>query len=604
MLRSKDWLTILAAGCLVLVSIALLLAHNSPASGYEIDIYASTPRMVWIFIILSFIGGTAIILHQVLTREYRGSRFWLIGLLVILVARIALLYVPFVRGYYAWDGDNITHFGIIKDLVLSGHIPGNLYYPVTHTIVTEGIMITGMNDLLLSNLSTGFFSILFVLSTYLLSTAVLPGRGQQILATMIAGSVMIAGSFNFLMFANGWSILFLPMLFYYLFNLHRGWLYTFILILFLVLYPYFHPLSSLMVIVGLFIIEITTLLIKYYASKKGMDTAGFTLKSLLIPLAIETIIFVPWVFSFSIFASNIRLFWEQIISFGGTDVLADIGDTLDKVNVQGFEIVILFIKMYAAEASFIILSLLTLLFLFRKLHRKDINRQTPSLIGLGFVFGFFGFLYLLYTVGAPGFYSIGGSRILTFTVIFTPVFVAYMFDLISRWQSVKKWAFPILAVATIVPSILSILQLFPSPYFFRPNVQMTHMDKAGITWYWEQKSRDMVTYVITTQPERLAHLIYGRNNALSRPDILTKTPYIADHFGYDENANAGDSFSQDEYLVMPELSRTVYLTLWEDVGRFNESDFEKFYNDPTVNRLYTNGEFETYLVTGTGTDQS
>ena len=42
---NKRWLSIAAIACFILLTIALLIAHQHPAAGYELDIYAATPTL-------------------------------------------------------------------------------------------------------------------------------------------------------------------------------------------------------------------------------------------------------------------------------------------------------------------------------------------------------------------------------------------------------------------------------------------------------------------------------------------------------------------------------------------------------------------------------
>ncbi|MHB8104701.1 MAG: hypothetical protein ACYDG5_04085 [Dehalococcoidales bacterium] len=178
---------------LISLSASLLLAHNSPATGYELDIYNSTPVLTWVFLSIAMLGGAVIIVQQVVTKGYQSSRTWLLGLIVLVLSRFGWLYVPYIRGYYTWLGDNITHWGYIKDVLNTGHFYTENYYPVTHSLVSQTLLVTDIPIQSATNLSTAFFSVFFIVATYLLATAVMPKRGQQLLATVIAAIVMIGG---------------------------------------------------------------------------------------------------------------------------------------------------------------------------------------------------------------------------------------------------------------------------------------------------------------------------------------------------------------------------------------------------------------------------
>ena len=156
------------------VSLALVFAWLSPATGYELDIYSDTPFFTWVFIIASMFAGAGIILHQLFTRTYRQSRLWMLGFGLLIVSRLALLWVPYIRGYLTWDGDNITPWGMLLDVLKTGHFDVQNAYPVVHSFLVQVIQITGMPGGLATNLSTGLFSAFYIISIYLLSTRITP----------------------------------------------------------------------------------------------------------------------------------------------------------------------------------------------------------------------------------------------------------------------------------------------------------------------------------------------------------------------------------------------------------------------------------------------
>ena len=208
--------------------------------------------MVWILIILSFFGGASIILIQVVTKGNENNKIWLIGFLIIILSRVVLLYVPYIRDYISWRGDNIEYLGMVKDILVSGHFSIDNFYPITHIFLSSIVNITGVSDLIVANLCTTLISILFIFFTYVIVGAITHDKRKQMLSVVIAGIVMLADGYNVILAPNGWSILFMPLLFFLYFKSHDG-SYRLLLIILLVIYPFFHPLSSLIVIIALFI---------------------------------------------------------------------------------------------------------------------------------------------------------------------------------------------------------------------------------------------------------------------------------------------------------------------------------------------------------------
>ena len=214
---SKYKLKILAIACFILILFSSFVAYSHPAKGYELSIYESTPSLVWFFLIFSITGGVTIIVHQVYTKAYKSSNFWLFGFLILILSRMTLLYIPFIRGYYTWRGDNISHIGAVMDVLLTGHFATDNFYPVTHILLAELISISGAPIELIVNHSTALFSVFYVVSIYLLATTVLPERGQQLLVFAVIGGVVF-NNFEVFLRPNALSFLMLPLVFFLYFK--------------------------------------------------------------------------------------------------------------------------------------------------------------------------------------------------------------------------------------------------------------------------------------------------------------------------------------------------------------------------------------------------
>ena len=163
--RNQYIVKTLAIICFLAILIAALIAWQNPATGYELDIYSSTPVLTWVFIFLAILCGTGIIINEIVNKGYRTRRIWLLGLLILVLSHFSILYIPYIRNYITWGGDNLSHWGLIKDVLKTGHFSAVNYYPVTHSIISQFILITNTPIQLVANLSTAFFSAFFILST-------------------------------------------------------------------------------------------------------------------------------------------------------------------------------------------------------------------------------------------------------------------------------------------------------------------------------------------------------------------------------------------------------------------------------------------------------
>ncbi len=587
--------------CLALLAAALLMAHSSPATGYELSIYASTPVLVWVFLILAGAGGVFVIVHQVITEECERSHIWVIGFLVLLLTHVSLICMPYVRGYVGWWGDNLTHWGQLKDILSTGHFAEFNSYPVTHTLLAQVVSVTGLPPSTVANLGTCFLSIGFVLSAYLLATAVLPHKGQQLLVAAVAAAVMPFGLYHVLLMPNGWSIMLFPLLLFAVLKCDN-WSYLVVALILVVLYPFFHPLSSLMAAAALVAIVLLRLALRYvFGSAKrtgGMPPLG----RILTLAAIDLAILFPWLLSFKQYVSRERLLWKQLIT-GGSDVIGGMGESLDKVDVHGFGFLLLLVKIYGVELILIGTAMIGGFLLISRLRSIARDANSLGLLALLLLMLLFGSLYLLYLIGVPGLGAIGAQRLLSYTMIPTSALSGLaLYHLITRFGHGLRAASGILCTIMLA-AVLCILSLYDSPYRLRPNLQVTDMEMTGMGWLVDTKDRSLGTTHMARPVWRFADALLGKSESERREDEEFDpygSPEIADHFGYGDHVTLGDQYSEDTYAAITCYDTVIYSTVWKAVGRFNQSDFARLEEDSTVMKVYANGELDVYLIRGLG----
>src|SRR6056297_3433598 len=96
---------LLAAGFFALTA-GIVVAHRSPATGYELSIYAETPIEVW--------GLLGVVFSLSLSLALSTMARWVRRLALLLGGGGALAFVgmPVLRGYwFISGGDALTHLG-------------------------------------------------------------------------------------------------------------------------------------------------------------------------------------------------------------------------------------------------------------------------------------------------------------------------------------------------------------------------------------------------------------------------------------------------------------------------------------------------------------
>jgi len=248
--------SIAAIICFILLAASLIIAQNSIATGYELDLYGNTPLLTWVFLTLSVICGISILILQIATKGYKVGYLWIVGLLLLVTTRVSLLCIPYIRGYGPWRGDNLYHLGLVRDILSNGYLTEGNFYPIMHILITEITFTAGIPYYIVAALSTPFVSALFVLTTYMLATAILPRKGQQILATGLAAVVMIFSGYDLYLMPVGWTLFLLPLLLFFYFK-QSTTPYRILFLILLVSFPFFHPFTAVMVILSLIILELS-----------------------------------------------------------------------------------------------------------------------------------------------------------------------------------------------------------------------------------------------------------------------------------------------------------------------------------------------------------
>lgn len=591
-------LKLVALFCVVSATLALVIAHQSPSLGYELSIYTATPSPVFWLLLLSLLGGIGIAAHEIFTRKHEERRTYLVGFAVILFSVTAFLCVPLVRNYVTWTrADQLAHVGFLEDIAHTGHVGGFNPYPITHVFLSEIASITGLSPLQMANLNTVIIFAIFMLTTYLLATALLPHEGQRLLAALVVGGTMAGISRAYLVPAipNTWSVLMLPLVFYCYFKRERVQ-FRMLLALLLVMYPFFHPLSALLIMASLAIMELAKPIYSRLLRWFGMGIPSWMeSRPVVWPILLELAIFAPWVLTRDAFHSNVLSFWTQLTTFGGSRQLQVTGEKLGKADVHGIGIAILMVKMYGELIVFLLLACLAAWLLVRQLRAGDRDSGKYRLLHLGILILLACLLYGAYFVGIPGAKAVAFDRLLIYIEVACVPLVAF-----ALWEIARRASFSgLVKVGTcgmmVLALVLNFFGRYNSPYMIRPNEQVTYGDMAGMTWYLSEKDPLVLAFNIQTPPERFSQAILGIETTSLRNDMPFSSQ-VESHFGYDNSTTLREQYNGDRYINVNKYDKLVYQTVWAQLGRFIDADFKKVEEDPTVDRIYSNGGMDVLFV--------
>ncbi len=171
------------------------------------------------------------------------------------------------------------------------------------------------------------------------------------------------------------------------------------------------------------------------------------------------------------------------------------------------------------------------------------------------------------------------------------------------------------SILILIVWIIGASGIYHSPWISQPSWQITYTDVQGITWFLQNKDHD-VPFSAMGYPHGVQYTADGYHAAFSREDFMESIRQIfrdieqvlPPRFGYDHFTMLGESMDQGQgqYLIIarrfqiatadPNLSSqglTVVPLFWPG---FQLTDFARLEEDPSVNKLYSNGEWDIWRV--------
>jgi len=573
-LRNNVLIKIISIICFVLIILAIIILMNSPVTGYELSIYMSLP-FAWIFLIVSIAGGISIITSQAFAKK--ESNYWLLGFLILILSNFIVLSSSIFRGYYFYGKeDSLAHLGWIKDILSTAHVPYINAYPISHILTSQISLVSGIRPLIIMSYVPIFFSILFMVSIYLLAGVTLPKKGQVLLASASSG-VLFFSYYHVTFYPAAISTLLLPLVFYLYFKSKLSIKFNILFIIFLILYPFFHPVTAVMLIFFLIAIEL-------------VEVAYFKKRPNVRPILILSISFLFWI------SSNYMLGWgiSNLITTTHKGYVSEHFEVAEHAiqHITKFELIEVFLKGYGDNLIYLILSAIAIYIIIR--YRKQYeNNNLRNLFMLIAVFMVSGPLSLHIFLGSRA-VAVGRLLGLNPVMLMCPILVGFALYELSDKKLMPKLKIPkILSIIFIIylltlTSTISVLGVYHSPWIMQHSWQRTQMDVKGEEWFSAHYSP-----TISTSPMGL-HCPVGKFFA----------PDVPEHFNYSYHETLGMSFAQDRYIQLTKRCKLANANPVLAKARmnphigwgFNEEDFKKVEQDPSVAKLYSNGEFDTFLV--------
>ena len=596
----------------VSLDLALLIAARIPAApGYEISLYGQYPLVFWITILSSVSCGIAVLVDASLDRGTTAG--WLTGLALALAGNAVFVSIPFIRGYAAYGRyDTLTHLGYIRDILVAGHVGQSNLYPVEHVLGAVFIQVTGIPLGSIPFLFFPLFSTVYVLNMYLLAKANRSTTGRSVFVVALA--LPLVYSFFYVNIHPSVLSLFmtpLPIYFYQkrLLSASRIVENTGMLIVLGFFITLFHPVTVLLLLA--FLVSLTLARTIYPRIVKdesgperirelGRRTAGVTL--------ILAVSFFTWYFSYAVVLRSFGAVLDWLLYGSGTPLFQAILTPLAEARLTPLQVAVLYSSKYGGVTIFLGLCFVTSLTVISKmlLRRRvpyvqfaySIAFISALLIGLATLFGYFVE------------YEYNPLRVVRLALLVGTMLIGLVvFDF--AWKrshnhrnralaDSRNWRPAVtIVIFLVITAGLSMESVYSDPLNYDANAQVTHAEIDGSMWLGEHRMNAVL--VAANAPDqvwRFDAFNFGVDTAPPRSDFGIRLP---SHFGYQGEGGPSKAMNATyAYVVLFPLDSVVEYAYPPNVRplihQYGSSDIASLNADPTVNRVYSNGEFSVWIL--------
>ena len=574
----------------ILLSIIVVKLHQvPPATGYEISVYQAYPWYFWAALVGTVLIGQSLIIRCAQKGD-EDDQSWLLGVILIGVANAVLLFMPYIRGHAVYGrADLLTHLGYIQDLTTVG--AGEILYPFIHLLTYTLSNAMGTETITTINLLSPVFSYVFFAGLFYTTVQLFKIR-PHILFCLPFISLLLAGSSHTNTAPYVLSVLYTPFIFYLFIkgqqtNITAIRIALVISIVGLVIY---HPLTTI------FLVSIFVL----YLALKRIRPINSRVKAPTTVTSLTIVVFSAWYLNFTGVIRRFEFVAESLLgSAGGQSELGTYTETADTFSPPLIDIVQIALLRYGAEALLLTLAGLFVLVSGYLWVRGVAELNVFVLLVAGSYVLFTGLSVLFFVADL----IVGFSRPLLFATMFAAILGGslwyYLWDA-SEGSSYRPLVSGTFGVVLVVLVVLIVFSVYPIPGLTGTSHQVTESEIDGTEWLFENRDEEILIEEIGIRQYRFDHYHYGTTN--TSPTIRRDDTVPPQNLGYQENETFGSNYERDRYLILTELGKTMYPVQYPDFRqywRYTPEDFERLALDPSVSRLYDNGEVEFYRTTTT-----
>lgn len=587
----------------VAFALAVLIAYTTPAAGYELSIYRSTPLAFWVGTGIGFLVAIGVLFgtdHRRLVDAAKG---------LIALCSLSIVAIPVLRSYFYYGaGDSMTHLGWAREMVRGDIGADGILYPGIHLI---SIFFSELTGLELTNTLQYTPMLLFPL-VYLVA---MPLCVQYFTESRWAGIVGLFAavllipinkiSVHVIAHPSSQAILFLPFALFLLFRyltedvdgfpltspIGASFTIAGIGLIFI------HPQETMTFLSMLFAIVGVQLLVKRYAP----DHTIATHRSLLAHTVVIGGVFFAWIIQHERAVNRARWVYESLLVTGG-QTLEETSERGASLAALGGSFEELFVKLFAVSLVFCLLAGgLMLANMWGKLDAKKVQRNSIiTYLTIGLVPPTLVFLVIFLADQGDHYFRMFGF-IMAIVTLVGAVALTGLFDQIERVglrsnvHISREFALGALGVVLALMLMAQMAVVHQAPYMYQPNQQVTDAEMSGHEITFEHHDDETVLMGLRKGTRRFIDAHYGQTIARGGLDF---PGYRAGMSETIFNENMTTAYDDDRYLVIKQSDYDREIGLYDEL-RYTSQGFQKLETESGINRVQHNGEFRLYRIDGT-----
>jgi len=575
----------------------VIIALTPPATGYELSIYEAYPTILWMLLAINIFFS----FYTIIQSFKNQSKTLYLGYFSILFVETILFFLPIMRGYYSifrGPEDVYYHMFVASQILNSGYLPLTDFYPMMHIWLSILYNFIPYMNILPIIFSIAFI-ILYVLSLYILGKTILDKKGG-ILFSLFGLPLIFYVNYDFYPFL--FAVLIIPLILYAYQKIilnpkQKSSLY--ICMLFLSLFIVFcHPM------IAVFLLIMFSIFLFFELIKKWVSSGQSNIESANIMIIIFLTLTLWWLQ----FRDITNLLQEMASAFlGEASHLSIVAYQTNAIKTSNVSIVLVIdrlIKIYGPIFLYFSISLIFVLFIIYKYFR------TKKIYDVDFIYStqFFVAIFIGIALLTGYFVIFEPIRAVVYGLLFATILCGFFFY--RTWFSVPEKVQPgfIILLTLIITFVcmLTMLNMYPSPWIGGVNSALTYGDKNGNDWILEY--RNAQTHIIKEELSNYKYSWYyfETSNTKNPQYVLEYNLIIPTHFGYNLNSTISDSFAylpdKKAYMLTTERMKVspyaVPIERRTLVKSFTDSDFIRLNGDPTVNLIYSGNEFGVWKIQG------